>query len=87
MAKKAVELYDYNKHIDLPQEVLDQLVSAARDTISDFKDLMADMEEDHLLGTLDPLLLDHMIREEFYYLYKMGVEGIDPGDFIRGWNS
>jgi hypothetical protein len=40
-----------------------------------FKEFLRELEElemtDQVLGTLNPLLLDHMAREECYYLAKL----------------
>ncbi len=85
LAKKVVELKNYDKYVELPESLLSKLTIEASMAINDFRELMEEMQDKPLLGILDPLLLDHMIREEFYYLYKMNAPNVQPSDFIRSW--
>lgn len=56
---------------------LSQLNMVADEKMNDFKDhlyeLMTAIEEKRVLGTIAPLMLDHMYREECYYLTKLSM--------------
>jgi hypothetical protein len=74
---KSVELRGYMR-TGLPQfPSLDQLTKEAYNSMSNFKDYLKDLfvlvKEKKILGAIMPLVLDHMYREECYYLTKLSM--------------
>jgi hypothetical protein len=60
---------------------LNDLASKEMGAFVDLLQELKDLKVSHsLLGQIPVLMIDHMIREEFYYLNKLGYE---TGDVIR----
>ena len=74
---RTIEYNGYTRtHIyDFP--ALRRLNDNADDTMTSFKKFLKELEEAILekkvLGTIYPLMIDHMIREECYYLTKISI--------------
>lgn len=74
---RTIEFTGYTRTNIYDFPALNELNKDANDTMTGFKKLLIDLEEAILakkvLGTLMPLTLDHMFREECYYLTKLSM--------------
>ncbi|MEW8956995.1 DUF2935 domain-containing protein [Clostridium sp.] len=72
---KSIELKGYKRTGLKRFNALDQLDQDADNEMTSFKKFLEELkvlvEDNRVLGTIKPLVLDHMIREECYYLTKL----------------
>lgn len=75
---KTKEFIAYVLRINTSFDAIERLTVVAIDEITAFNRLLAEVYnlriEDQVLGTFSALLIDHMLREEAYYLMKLGIE-------------
>jgi hypothetical protein len=74
---KSVEMHGYMRTGLARFSSLDQLTQEAYNSMSDFKDYLKELftlvKDKKILGSIMPLVLDHMYREECYYLTKLSM--------------
>ncbi len=72
---KAIEMSGYLRTHNQTFPSLDRLNEQANSVMKDFMEFLKDVEklriDKKLLGTIPPLITDHMYREECYYLTKL----------------
>lgn len=75
---KTKEFIAYVLRINTSFDAVERLTVLAIDEITAFNRLLAEVYnlriEEQVLGTFSALLIDHMLREEAYYLMKLGIE-------------
>lgn len=75
LAFKATSINDFSRGSTKDFSSLDRLHDQAGNLTNNFKDFLEGIMEKRIdgrvLGTISPLMLDHMIREECYYLWKL----------------
>ena len=82
LAKKAIELTTYQKRVALPKDLREKFIEEAVLLINDFAEFLEVFTDKPPLGTVELALIDHMIREESYYLWEVGYD-VKPKNFIR----
>ncbi|MCR2803461.1 DUF2935 domain-containing protein [Paenibacillus soyae] len=79
---KAVELTGYFRTLKDHYPVLSRFHADVNMEMSVFMNFLKELEElelsDELLSRIDPLMPDHMLREECYYLLKLSQSGSVP---------
>lgn len=74
---KADMLISYLNHLNEGVEAIERLNASSVDKINMFVDMLVDLYNallnKEVLGTFSLLTLDHMLREEAYYLMKLGI--------------
>jgi len=73
---KTLEFIGFTRGVGVAYPALEQLTTEASTEARIFTQVLRELEEQRLnktaLGTILPLMIDHMIREECYYLAKLG---------------